>query len=279
MKLHDKLVQGLIGGVYEIDETWGYVGRHERRKLKTDPSWFGDQYTMFAMEADTKLVPSYQTGKRTLPVATRFMRDLRARVEGMPQLTFDGWPHWIEATRRTFGHEGAHVGMTVKEYQKECRPDDTSKGCGRVKSQKKTVVFGKPKQHRISTSKAERYNLTSRMTDRRLTRLTNGYSKKAKNHAASAALHVFWYNFVRVHETLGTTPAVSAGIAAHEWTIEEMAHAALAEMGRENPEPKGTRPRRYQRKTHERDVVDPVIVRRGRWPGRATAAPLGSGSA
>jgi len=123
-----------------------------------------------------------------------------------PQITFDGWPHWIEATRRSFGHNGADVGCTVKEYQKGCSPDDIARGCGRVKSQTKTVIYGNPEQARISTSKAERLNLTSRMTDRRLTRLTNAYSKKVENHAASAGLHFFWYNFVRKHESLGTTP-------------------------------------------------------------------------
>jgi len=81
-KLHDKIVRSVPGGVYEVDETWSFVGRHERRKTKDDPSWFGDQYHMFAMEADTKLVPSYQTGKRTLPVATAFMKDFRSRVDG-----------------------------------------------------------------------------------------------------------------------------------------------------------------------------------------------------
>lgn len=258
-KLHDKLVHNVPGGTYEIDETWGYVGRHERRKLPTDPKEFGDQYTMFAMEADTKFVPSFKTGKRTLPVATAFMADLRARVDGKPQLTVDGWPHWVEATRRTFGHNGAHVGMTVKEYQKECHADDTSRGCGRVKSQDKTVIYGNPDQAKISTSKAERFNLTQRMSDRRLTRLTNAYSKKVENHGASAGLHYFYYNFVRVHESLGTTPAVKAGVADHEWTVEEMTQAALAEMGEGNPPPKGTRPRRYERKTHEQDVEDLVL--------------------
>jgi IS1 family transposase len=261
-RLHDKLVRHVPAKTLEVDENWSIVGRHERRKLKTDPSWFGDQYTLFAIDPDTKLVPSYETGKRTLPTATRFMEDLHSRVDGKPQITFDGWDHWIEATRRTFGHRGAHVGTTVKEYQKACRADDTARGCGRVKSQKKTVIYGRPNQKRISTSKAERFNLTARMTDRRRTRLTNAYSKNLENHEASTGLHFFWYNFVRRHESLGTTPAVKAGIADHEWTVEEMTKAALAEMGAEAPEAKGRRRNFYQRKSHTLDADKPPPVRR-----------------
>jgi hypothetical protein len=275
-KLHDKLVQHVPAGVYEVDETWGYVGRHERRLLKTDPPYFGDQYTMFAMDADSKLIPSYRVGKRTLTTATAFMHDFRARVDGKPQITFDGWAPWIEATRRSFGHRGADVGSTVKEYQKECHPDDTSRGCGRVKSQVKSTVFGSPDLGRTSTSQAERYNLTSRMTDRRLTRLTNGYSKKVENLAASAALHVMWYNFGRVHDTLGTTPAIKAGLTDHVWSVEELTKAALVEMGADNPEPTGTRPRRYVRKTHAQDVDDAIIVRRPRGRPRKHPVPEGA---
>jgi hypothetical protein len=257
-RLHDKFVRHLPAGTLEIDETWGFVGRHERRKLKSDPPWFGDQYHMFALDKDSKLVPSYKTGKRTLPVATVFMKDLRARVDGKPQVTVDGWPHWVEALRRSFGHNGVNAGMTVKEYQKACPPDGTARACGRVKSQTKSVIYGKPIQKFISTSRAERFNLTSRMTDRRLTRLTNAFSRKATNHAASADLHYFWYNFVRRHEAIGTTPAVKAGITDHEWTLAEMTKAALAEMGADTPERDPTLPRKYQRKTHTRDMDDPT---------------------
>ena len=271
-RLHDKLVRHIPGGVYELDERWGIVGKHERRKLKTDPEEWGDIYTHFAVDADTKLVPAYRTGKRTLGSATTFLKDLRERVDGKPQITVDGWPHWVEALRRSFGHRGVDAAMTVKEYQKECKVGDPAKDCGRVKSQKRIVIYGNPDPKRISTSKAERLNLTARMTDRRLTRLTNAHSKKAENHAASADLHAFWYNFVRVHETLGTTPAVAAGLAERPWTIEEMTQAALAEVGADNQAPKATRPRRYQRKTHTVDadyVVTPPMVT----PPVASASP------
>lgn len=250
LQLHDRLVGGVTADFLEIDEVWAYVGRHERRKKKSDPEDWGDVYTMFAVDAETKLVPSFETGKRTLDTATDFAQDLRARVDGKPQITVDGWPLWIESMRRAFGHDGADVGMTVKEYQKECRPDDTSKGCGRVKSQNKTVIFGDPLQSHITTSHAERVNLTTRMQQRRLTRLTNGYSKKAVNLRAAMGLHYFWYNFVRRHQTIGTTPALESGVATHEWTLDEMVQAALEEMGEMNKPTYSKRPRRVTRKTH-----------------------------
>jgi hypothetical protein len=248
LKLHDQLVGHVPAAVLEIDETWSYVGRHERRKIKSDPATFGDTYTMFAIDTDTKLVPSFHTGKRELPDATIFMADLRERVEGHPQMSVDGWPHWEESIRRTFGHEGADVGAIVKEYQKACSRDTGN--CGRVKSSKRKTIYGKPEQELISTSKAERMNMTTRMQQRRFTRLTNGYSKKKSNHVAAVGLHYFWYNFVRVHESIDTTPAVKAGVADHEWSIEELVGRALEEVGEAHPEPPPNARKRYQRKTH-----------------------------
>lgn len=124
-KLHDRLVHDVHTGPIEVDETWNFVGRHERRKQPNDPKSWGDQYTLFALDADSKLVPSYVTGKRELGTATTFMRDLHSRVAGKPQVSVDGWPHWIESLRRSFGYQGVDAGSIVKEYQKECAGDST----------------------------------------------------------------------------------------------------------------------------------------------------------
>ena len=121
---------------------------------------------------------------------------------------------------------------------------------GRVKSEKKTVIYGSPDPSLISTAGAERLNLTTRMHQRRLTRLTNAYSKKTTNLRAAVGLHFFHYNFVRVHDSLKTTPAVEAGLTKHEWSLEEMIRAALEAMGEELTEVKPSSRRRYQRKTH-----------------------------
>jgi hypothetical protein len=84
------------------------------------------------------------------------------------------------------------------------------------------VVSGNPDPKHVSTSYVERQNLTMRMSMRRFTRLTNGFSKKAANHCHSVALHYMYYNFCRVHQTLRVTPAMEAGIANHVWTVEEL---------------------------------------------------------
>lgn len=251
MKLHDRLVKDVHAEYIEVDECWSFVGRHERRKLRTDPRWFGDQYTFFAIDSDTKFVPAYLTGKRSLPTATHFMKDLRRRVRGVPQVSVDGWPHWDEALRRAFGHGNVHAGAIVKEYQTP-RSGTVERHLSppRVKSTKKAVIYGSPDQERISTAIAERLNMTTRMQQRRLTRLTNAYSKKKDNLVAAVGLHFFWYSFVRVHESLGTTPAVRAGVADHEWTLEELVREALKEMGVSTGEVPPKRPSHYKRKTH-----------------------------
>lgn len=228
LSIHDRRVSCVSVNYIECDEIWGFVGKKEKCKSDSDPDDFGDAYTMFAIDPESKFIPSYLTGKRELEYATEFMRDLRARVHGKPQISVDGWPHWIEAVRRAFGHDGCHLGLTVKEYQ-----PPTVLGCprSRVKASARVVVYGKPEQELISTAIAERANLTTRMHQRRLTRLTNAFSKRFDCLRASLGLYFMYYNFVRVHETIGTTPAVKAGMASEPWTLEYLVSMALHEAG------------------------------------------------
>ena len=97
-------------------------------------------------------------------------------------------------------------------------------------------MSGNPDVDHISTAYVELSNLTMRMSMRRFTRLTNGYSKKVENHAAMVAVYFTWYNFGRVHHTLKTTPAVAAGVADHVWSVDEMVELLSS------VEPKSTRP-------------------------------------
>jgi hypothetical protein len=83
-------------------------------------------------------------------------------------------------------------------------------------------VIGNPGPEHISTPYVERQNLTMRMSMRRFTRLTNGFSKKVENHEHMLAIYFLYYNFYRAHQTLRVTPAMEAGISAHVWKIEEM---------------------------------------------------------
>jgi hypothetical protein len=238
MRLHEKLVRGVQMNLGEVDEVWAYVGRHERRKLSSDPPEFGDNYTMFCIDAISKLVPAYYTGKREPQNALRFARDLRSRVVGKPQISVDGWPHWLDAFRRAFGWNGVNLGVVIKEYENDYAPTDPARrySPGRVKRMDKHPALGVPNMDDVSTSLAERLNLTTRMHMRRLTRLTNAYSKKRENLIAAIGLHFMHYNFVRVHETIGTTPAVAAGLAAAPWSLDELVGAAL-EAAKSTPEP------------------------------------------
>ena len=86
----------------------------------------------------------------------------------------------------------------------------------------KTKIEGNPDPKYISTSFAERSNLNVRMHTRRFTRLTNAFSKKVEHHAHSVALFAMYYNFVRIHKTLRTTPAMAANITKRLWEIGDI---------------------------------------------------------
>lgn len=205
----------------QVDEIWTYVGKKQRRiTINDDPQEVGDMWTFVALDADSKLVPTYLVGKRDLKTATVFMNDLAGRLANRVQLSSDAMKAYIEATERAFG-SNVDYAQLVKIYEAE------PIGPGRysppeVVSSLRTVVTGNPKQSNISTSLVERQNLTMRMQMRRFTRLTNAFSKKLDNLKAAVALHFAHYNFVRVHQTLRATPAMAAGVTDHLWTVRDL---------------------------------------------------------
>jgi hypothetical protein len=148
--------------------------------------------------------------------------DLESRLANRVQLTTDGHRVYLDAVESTFGI-GIDYAMLVKLYGKD--PNDEEHryspaiciGCERA------VISGDPDPAHISTSYVERQNPTMRMSMRRFTRLTNGFSKKVENHAHMVALHFMYYNFVRIHQTLRVTPAMEAGVSDHVWSFEEVA--------------------------------------------------------
>jgi IS1 family transposase len=208
----------------EMDELWSFVAKKQRSVTKVDnQKLVGDQWTYVAIDADTKLIPTFLVGKRESQNTNAFVADVAARMRNRVQISTDGLRQYIEAVHIAFG-ETVDYAMIVKEYEAEAvGPGRYSPP--RVSATEKIPVFGSPAAEAVSTSFVERQNLTMRMGMRRFTRLTNGFSKKLENHVAAVSLHVAHYNFVRQHRTLRVSPAVAAGVETKMWSMGELLEA------------------------------------------------------
>jgi transposase-like protein/IS1 family transposase len=223
-KLMDAKMRELPCRRIQCDEIWTYVGKKARHVRKDDPAELGDQWIFVALDADTKLVPSFIVGKRSSANTQAFMRDLRSRIaDHRIQLTTDAYIFCRKAVEESFGGDADFAQLTklFGDYGQHDGPD------ARYSPPKITEVIskirsGSPDPRHISTSFVERQNLTMRMQIRRLTRLTNAFSKKLVNLKAAIALHFAYYNFCRIHQTLRVTSAMEAGLTDHVWTIEEL---------------------------------------------------------
>ena len=176
-------------------------------------------WTWTAIDADTKLVPSFLVGTRNARAAAMFIDDLKSRLANRVQLTTDGHKAYLSAVEDAFGADVDYA-MLQKIY--ESSQEETRYSPAKCVGCEVKKIQGSPDPDHISTSYAERQNLTMRMGMRRFTRLTNAFSKKVENHAYQVALHFMYYNFCRIHATLRVTPAMEAGVSDHPWTIEEL---------------------------------------------------------
>jgi IS1 family transposase len=210
----------------QCDEIWEFV----YAKAKNVPEehageWgYGDVWTWVAVDADTKLVPSWAVGRRDGFTAQAFIRDLADRLATRVQLTTDGHKVYLEAVEGAFG-ANVDYAMLVKMYEGDSgknAPAQTRYSPAACTGAQKQKIMGNPDPAHISTCYVERQNLTMRMHMRRFTRLTNAFSKKVDNHKAAVALHFMHYNFARIHQTLRVTPAMEAGVSDHVWSIEEI---------------------------------------------------------
>ena len=234
--LHDDTMRDLPITMIELDELWSYVGKKQRRVQPSDSSEFGDQYVFVAIGALNKLIISYRVGKRDMENTEAFVRDLRQRVVGRPQISSDAWPAYEPAFARAF--EDCDYGQIIKSYNGEPPVNAARRySPGWIVAVDKRVISGRPRQDKISTSYIERSNLNVRMDCRRFTRLTNGYSKKLANHEAAVALFVAAYNLTRVHSAFKTTPAMAMGLTDHAWSIAELVDEALYAGGNEPSKP------------------------------------------
>ena len=223
MTIMDDVIRNVPAGVIQCDEIWTFVRKKDRRlnQLERHNPVIGSQYIFVAMDADTKLVPCYQVGKRIPEVANGFMLNLRERLVGRPTIITDGFDPYFEAVELAFG-QNVRYAQLIKSVSEIRRPVREGYAPAQVVRCHKQSVYGHPDPALISTSLIERQNLTIRMSMRRLTRLCNGFSKKLDNLKAATALHFANYNFCRVHGSLRITPAMAAGIVSSIWGIEEL---------------------------------------------------------
>jgi IS1 family transposase len=227
--LHDRTMHSIRVNRLELDEAWSFVGKKQKNVDRRELPVKGDQYIFVGMASTSKAIISYRVGKRDSANTTEFLHDLRERVLGQPEISTDGFHPYRNAIRDAFRGRASHgvinktysVTHLVKEAQGRYSP-------AAVVAVEREVVSGDPME--ISTSYVERQNLTLRMSSRRFTRLTNGFSKKLDHHCAAVALYVAHFNLCRVHEAHRTTPAVACGIADHVWSIGELIDAALANV-------------------------------------------------
>ena len=206
----------------QCDEIWSFVYAKQRNvaTAKSAPDVAGDVWTWTAIDADTKLAPSWLIGTRDLATAYDFMHDLAGRLRHRVQLTTDGHRPYLEAVESAFNLDVDYA-MLQKIYRADPEPQKRYSPAKCIGYDVKTVT-GEPNPKHISTSYVERQNLTMRMSMRRFTRLTNAFSKKVEMHAHSVALHFMHYNFVKIHTTLRTTPAQAAGVTERLWEVEDL---------------------------------------------------------
>ena len=217
---HYENVRGLKSKRVQCDEIWSFVGAKQKNVTEEQMAGgWGDAWTWVAMDADSKLVVSYLVGQRGPRWANAFMEDVASRIASRVQITTDGLRAYAEAVEGAFGMDCDYA-MLIKLYGNDSF--DTKYSPGECMGTRTAVLQGDPDPKHISTSFMERQNLTMRMSMRRFTRLTNGFSKKIENHEAAIALHYMHYNFCRIHQTLRVTPAMEAGIAGHVWSIAEL---------------------------------------------------------
>lgn len=237
-RVHATHMQNLTADVLEFDEVWAFVGTKESNRDDFDPEEFGDAYTFVAQCATSRAVVSHLTDKRTGAAATVFSKDVRARVLGKPQITSDGLRSYTSAIEEAFGTR-VHYAQNLKTYALDeaggASRDDVRYSRGRCIASQKIKIIGSPDESKITTAHIERNNLTTRLWNRRLTRLTPCFSRRLVFLRASMAWHFAVYNFVRVQEVLRVTPAMQLGVTDRLWSMEELVVAALDALDRPTP--------------------------------------------
>jgi IS1 family transposase len=221
---HDQNVRGLQTKRLQCDEIWSvcYAKQKNVPTAKAAPDGAGDVWTWTALDAESKMMVSWEVGGRDAVSAYLLMEDVQARVKTRMQLTTDGHGAYLSAVEGVFG-SGIDYAQLVKLYGEEGGKSPEKRYSPAICTGAiKREVTGSPDKAHVSTSYVERQNLNMRMGMRRFTRLTNAFSKKIENHCHSLALYFLYYNFVRIHKTLKVTPAMAAGVSDRLWSMEDI---------------------------------------------------------
>jgi IS1 family transposase len=216
-ELLDAKMRDLSCGHLQFDELWGFIGKKKRNVTPDDSPEMGDVWTWVAIDAETKLVPTFAVGKRDAETAVRFVSDVASRLANRVQVSTDGLVQYGWAMEMAFKGQ-VDFAQVVKVYDEQVED-------AKVVRVDKTSHVGNPDMDAATTSHVERLNGTTRLHMRRLTRRTYAFSKKLENFEAAVGLHFAYYNFVKRHNTIRCTPAMAAGVERSQWTVAELVEA------------------------------------------------------
>jgi IS1 family transposase len=223
----DRMLRNLTCKRLLVDEIWSfaYAKAMDVRAAKAAPLDAGDVWTFTAIDADTKLVPSWMIGARDFTTARDFVDDLASRLAGRVQFTTDGMQASLYAIGSVCDDRKTAPAIDYAQLHKIYEANVAGRdryGSPKCTSIKVKELFGNPDPTHISAGRVEPVNLTMRMNMRPFTRLNNAFSRKVESHAAAIAIHFCHYNFVRIHRTLRVTPAMAAGLCDRAWGIEHV---------------------------------------------------------
>jgi IS1 family transposase len=220
----DSTMRNLPCNRLEMDEIWGFVGKKDKN-VRVGEDAVGSVWTFCAIDAETKLVPAFKVGDRSITTAKAFVHDVANRMAHRVQISTDGLNAYVSAIESAFGGEVDYA-QIIKTYGHEETTNNRRYSAPDFVSSEKIIHVGNPDVGLISTSYIERLNATTRLHMRRLTRLTLAFSKKRENFEAAVALHSAYYNFVKRHSTIRCTPAMAAGVTNSFWSVGDLVEAA-----------------------------------------------------
>ena len=226
----DRVFRNLRCKRLQLDELWGFNYCKQKTvtpEIASKVEGAGDVWLWVAIDADTKLVPSWLLGDRSLDTASVFVDDLASRLTGRAQVTTDGHRAYLDALEGAFGSDVDYA-VLQKLYGSAGDAEERRYSPARVRGVYQKLIKGSPDPRHVSTSFVERHNWTIRTMMRRYTRLSNGFSRKLENHAAAVALTYFAYNFIKIHRTLRMSPAMAAGVTEQLWEVSDL--VALLEV-------------------------------------------------